>query len=56
MKAHGGGMPAGKLSEAMSKTFTSFDEFKKQFTEAGKNRFGSGWAWICLDDNGTLFM
>ena len=56
MKAHGGGVPTGKLSEAIGKTFTSFDEFKKQFTEAGKNRFGSGWAWICLDDNGTLFM
>jgi len=56
MKAHGGGMPAGKLSEAIGKTFTSFDEFKKQFSEAGKTRFGSGWAWLCLDDKGTLFI
>jgi Fe-Mn family superoxide dismutase len=56
MKAKGGGMPTGKLSEAIGKTFTSFEEFKKQFSEAGKTRFGSGWAWLCLDDKGTLFI
>jgi Fe-Mn family superoxide dismutase len=56
MKAHGGGQPAGKLSEAIAKTFTSFDEFKKQFSDAGKTRFGSGWAWLCLDDKGNLFI
>ncbi len=54
MKAHGGGMPTGKLSEAIDKTFTSFEEFKKQFSEAGKTRFGSGWAWLCLDNKGNL--
>ena len=52
MKSHGGGMPTGRLSKAIGKTFTSFDEFKKQFSEAGKTRFGSGWAWLCLDDSG----
>ncbi len=56
MKAHGGGMPTGKLSEAIGKTFTSFEEFQKQFSEAGKTRFGSGWAWLCLDNKGTLFI
>jgi superoxide dismutase, Fe-Mn family len=56
MKAQGGGQPIGKLSEAVAKTFGSFDEFKKQFSEAGKTRFGSGWAWLCLDDKGTLFI
>jgi hypothetical protein len=35
MKAHGGGLPTGKLSEAITKSFTSFDEFKKQFSDAG---------------------
>ena len=54
MKAHGGGQPTGKLSEAIKKTFSSFDEFKKQFSDAGKTRFGSGWAWLCLDDKGIL--
>jgi len=56
MKAHGGGVPTGKLSEAVTKTFSSFDEFKKQFSDAGKTRFGSGWAWLCLDPKGTLFI
>jgi len=56
MKAHGGGLPTGKLAEAITKTFISFDEFKKQFAEAGKTRFGSGWAWLCVDDKGSLFI
>jgi superoxide dismutase, Fe-Mn family len=56
MKAHGGDLPTGKLSEAILKAFNSFEEFKKQFTEAGKTRFGSGWAWLCLDDKGSLFI
>ena len=56
MKAHGDSLPAGKLLEAMNKSFTSFDEFKKQFSDAGKTRFGSGWAWLCIDDKGSLFI
>lgn len=56
MKAKGGILPAGKLSEAIIKTFGSLDEFKKQFSEAGKTRFGSGWAWLCVDEKGTLFI
>lgn len=56
MKAHGGGLPTGKLSEIITKSFSSFDEFKKQFSDAGKTRFGSGWAWLCLDDKGKLFI
>ena len=51
-----GGVPTGKLSEAISKSFTSFEEFKKQFSDAGKTRFGSGWAWLSLDDKGKLFI
>jgi Fe-Mn family superoxide dismutase len=56
MKAPGGGVPTGKLSEAIIQTFSSFEEFKKQFSDAGKTRFGSGWAWLCLDDKGKLFI
>ena len=56
MRASGGGLPTGKLSDAIAKSFTSFDEFKKQFSEAGKTRFGSGWAWLSLDDKGKLFI
>lgn len=56
MKAHGGGHPNGKLSEAITKTFNSLGEFKKQFSESGKARFGSGWVWLCLDNKGKLFI
>lgn len=56
MKAQGGGQPKGNLSDAISKTFGSFEDFKKQFSDAGKNRFGSGWAWLCIDNNGSLFI
>jgi len=56
MKEHGGGLPTGKLSEAIAKAFSSFEEFKKQFSDEGKTRFGSGWAWLCLDDKGSLFI
>ena len=41
--------PSGKLLEAIEKTFGSFSNFKSQFTDAGKNRFGSGWAWLYID-------
>lgn len=56
MRAPGGALPAGKLSDALIKTFGSFDEFYKQFSNAGKTRFGSGWAWLCLDENSSPFI
>lgn len=56
MKPNGGILPNGKLSEAITKSFASVDEFKKQFSEAGITQFGSGWAWLCLDDKGKLFI
>ncbi len=56
MKAPGGDIPTGKLADAITKSFTSFDEFKKQFSDAGKTRFGSGWAWLSIDKKGELFV
>ena len=46
--------PSGKLLQSIEKTFTSFAECKKQFADAGKSRFGSGWAWLYLDNNKML--
>lgn len=56
MKPNRGILSKGKLSEMITKTFGSFEEFKNQFSEAGKTRFGSGWAWLCADDKGNLFI
>ncbi len=39
---------SGKLAKAIEKDFGSFDAFKTQFGDAGKNRFGSGWAWLVI--------
>ncbi len=41
--------PTGKLLQAIETHFTSFENFKKQFADAGKSRFGSGWAWLYID-------
>ena len=54
MSSEGGGEPEGELAEAMEKAFGSFDDFKKKFADAGKGRFGSGWAWITVESSGGL--
>jgi superoxide dismutase, Fe-Mn family len=48
MKANAPGKPSGKLSAEIEKEFGSFEAFKTKFADAGKNRFGSGWAWLVL--------
>jgi Fe-Mn family superoxide dismutase len=48
-----GGAPTGKLADAINSTFGSFDAFKEKFEAAGLGRFGSGWAWLVLN-NGKL--
>jgi Fe-Mn family superoxide dismutase len=47
-------VPDGKLAEAINKSFGSFDAFKEQFTKAAATLFGSGWAWLAKDDDGSL--
>ena len=49
MAPQAGGEPSGKISDEIEKTFSSFDKFKEEFTNAGINRFGSGWAWLVAD-------
>lgn len=54
MSPDGGGQPAGRLAEAIDSSFESFDAFRDAFTEAGKNRFGSGWVWLIDTGNGVV--
>ena len=54
MKPNGGGVPTGKLGEAIVRDFGSFDKFKDEFKAAGATQFGSGWAWLNTDKAGKL--
>jgi len=56
MSPNGGGSPSGDLGSAIDSTFGSFDTFKAEFAKAGATRFGSGWAWLCVDAGGSLFV
>ncbi|CAM3286359.1 superoxide dismutase [Rhodothermus bifroesti] len=54
MKPQGGGVPSGELAEAINATFGSFEAFKEKFSAEAAGRFGSGWAWLVVDENGKL--
>ncbi|WP_314125725.1 superoxide dismutase [Segatella maculosa] len=46
--------PEGRLLEAISTSFGSFENFKAQFTQAATTLFGSGWAWLAQQEDGKL--
>ena len=50
----GGGEPTGELLEAINGSFGSFADFKSKFSTAAATRFGSGWAWLVKQANGSL--
>jgi len=54
MKPNGGGEPTGAIASAIKQNFGSFEEFKKEFNQAGEKRFGSGWAWLVRTPGGKL--
>lgn len=54
MSGDGGGMPSGALAEAITTQLGGFDKFKEDFAKAGATRFGSGWAWLCVDKSKKL--
>jgi len=53
MSPNGGGNPTGAIAEAIDSAFGSFESFKDEFSKAAATRFGSGWAWLCVE-NGKL--
>ena len=51
MAPESGGEPHGAVGDAIKYTFGGFDKFKEELTNAGLNRFGSGWAWLVLNNS-----
>ncbi len=49
-----GGPPSGPIADALRSAFGSFESFKEKFAASAANRFGSGWAWLCVDKTGKL--
>lgn len=56
MSPNGGGAPEGDLANAINKKFGSYDKFKDEFSNAAATRFGSGWAWLCVNGQKELFV
>ncbi|MEQ6167734.1 MULTISPECIES: superoxide dismutase [unclassified Ekhidna] len=54
MSPNGGGEPTGALADAINSAYGSFDKFKEAFSNAAATRFGSGWAWLCKKDDGSV--
>ncbi|MEX0940516.1 MAG: superoxide dismutase [Candidatus Babeliales bacterium] len=56
MQKNGGGQPKGSIAQEITKTFGAFESMQSQFNETAKSVFGSGWAWLCLDQDGKLIV
>jgi len=56
MSPKGGGEPTGELANAINSAFGNFANFKDRFSKAALGRFGSGWAWLCVDKSGKLIV
>ena len=54
MSPDGGGKPEGDLAKAIDDEFGSFEAFQESFANSAMTRFGSGWAWLCVEDDGKL--
>lgn len=54
LSPNGGGAPSGALADAINTKFGSFDEFKAEFTKCAVTTFGSGWAWLVKNADGSI--
>lgn len=50
MAPNAGGEPTGAIKDAINETFGDFATFKEEFKKAAAGRFGSGWAWLVIED------
>jgi Fe-Mn family superoxide dismutase len=51
MKPNGGGKPSGKVLAKIEESFGSYEKFAEEFKNAGATQFGSGWAWLVLEND-----
>ncbi|MBE9548841.1 MAG: superoxide dismutase [Fe] [Proteobacteria bacterium] len=54
LSPNGGGEPTGALADAINTAFGSFEEFKQKFSQTAITTFGSGWAWLVQNADGSL--
>lgn len=54
LSPNGGGKPSGPLCDALTAAFGSLDDFRREFVDAATGEFGSGWAWLILDEDDAL--
>lgn len=54
LSPNGGGKPTGDLADAIDDAYGSFEAFKDAFSNAAATQFGSGWAWLCVQEGGKV--
>ncbi len=54
LSPNGGGEPSGELADAINAAYGTYDGFKDAFSKAAATRFGSGWAWLCVQKGGKV--
>ena len=54
LSPNGGGLPTGRLLDAINSVYKSFESFKNAFSNIAATRFGSGWAWLCVHPGGEI--
>ncbi len=54
LSPNGGGSPTGDIADSIREQFGNVDNFKTEFNNAAIGRFGSGWAWLCVNGDGNL--
>jgi Fe-Mn family superoxide dismutase len=54
MSPNGGGTASGAIAQAIDAAYGSFEDFKTAFSNAAATQFGSGWAWLCVQQGGKV--